>query len=279
MMIKPLSIVGIVVIALSFILQSPTFAQIANQSEMEHIEYPAQKVISNSSSGLEGPNQMWFIGQFVAFSTWLINYLDSIGRYIGIVAGLITIAYIFPSAFRFIFAIYSMFRKGVIEGIWHSYHYTRKNGQLILRYEEWKIYRDLQNRICIKTNDPEDPLLKYKGYIYGVENHLLFTLKGIFHEEEVHMRFQKIIPTGQDMSIGIAMGVDFHGRPQCLLRIMSRRRLSDDEARKILDHKTMMKNGILSIREDDIDTSNLDWNQGIACRKPRSEDDPNYQVS
>ena|SRR5271157_3953698 len=262
-MIRPLSIVGIVVIAvLSLILQSIVLAQTASQSGITYVGPPVSWV-PDLLSGSDGSMLVRFLELSTALAPpWLLEDIRAIyyalanweleGRCIEIIAGLITIAYVFPSAFGFFkFIVSFLFRKGILEGTWHAYHYTRKNGDLILRYEEWKIKRNWQNRLSIKTSDPKDPQLKYKGFISKEQNHLLIALSAVgTHEEEVQMRFPNIIPTGRDISIGLAMGVDFQHKPQCLLRIMSREKLSDDEARRILDTKTMMKDGILSICED-----------------------------
>ena len=79
-------------------------------------------------------------------------------------------------------------------------------------------------------------------------NYLLILLKGVRHKEEVQMRFFDIIPTGQDIAFGLSMGVDFDNKPQCIVRIMSRKKLTDEEARAILLSKTMIKEpGILCI--------------------------------
>lgn len=64
------------------------------------------------------------------------------------------------------------------------------------------------------------------------------------HEEQVQMRFFDIIPTGQDIAFGLVMGVDFDNEPQSLVRIMSRREFSDEEAEKLLLSKTIVKAGV-----------------------------------
>ena len=66
-------------------------------------------------------------------------------------------------------------------------------------------------------------------------------------DETVPMQFPNLIPTDNDLIIGLAMGLDFDKNQQCLLRIMSRKKLSFEDAEKILQSRTVSKDGILSI--------------------------------
>lgn len=64
------------------------------------------------------------------------------------------------------------------------------------------------------------------------------------------MRFFNIIPTGQDIAYGLAMGVDFDNKPQCLVRIISRKELTEEEAKEVLLSKTIIREpGIIGISE------------------------------
>ncbi|KCZ71289.1 hypothetical protein ANME2D_02491 [Candidatus Methanoperedens nitroreducens] len=147
--------------------------------------------------------------------------------------------------------IYRLLRKkGRYEGIWHAYHFTSMHGKTLLRHEVWVIKRNIVNKLIITTKDPKNPDLEYKGVISKERNYLLILLKG-GHDEEVQMRFFDIIPTGQDIAFGLAMGVDFDNKPQCLIRIMSRKEFTDEEARDLLLSKTKIKNppGIISIND------------------------------
>jgi uncharacterized membrane protein (Fun14 family) len=172
-------------------------------------------------------------------------------RWFAIIASAIIIGYALPYITKFVqFIVGFPFRKESLEGTWHAYHFTRMHNETFLRYEKWTIKRNLLNRLIIETEDPKNPDLKYKGVISAERNYLLILLKGVKHKEEVQMRFFDIIPTGQDIAFGLAMGVDFANKPQCLIRIMSRKKLIDEEAREILQSKTMIKEpGIISISE------------------------------
>lgn len=148
----------------------------------------------------------------------------------------------------FQFLIGLLVRKEILAGTWHAYHFTRMHGgKSFLRYESWRIRRNLQNQLVIKTDDPTNPDLKYKGTISVERNYLLILLKGVKHKEEVQMRFFDVIPTGQDIAFGLAMGVDFDNEPICVVRIMSRKKLSDEEATRILTSKTKMIENIFTI--------------------------------
>ncbi len=172
-------------------------------------------------------------------------------RWIAIIAGVITIGYALPYIAKFVqFIVGLPFRKEILTGIWHAYHFTRMRNNTFLRYEKWVIKRDLLNRLVIETEDPKNPDLKYKGVISTERNYLLILLKGVRHKEEVQMRFFDIIPTGQDIAFGLVMGVDFDNKPQCLVRIMSRKKLTDEEAREIILSKTVVREpGIIGISE------------------------------
>jgi hypothetical protein len=170
-------------------------------------------------------------------------------KWIAIITSAISIGYALPYITKFVqFAAGFLFRKELLEGTWHAYHFTRMRDEIILRHEKWTIKRDPLNRLIIETQDPKNPDLKYKGFISTERNYLLILLKGVRHKEEVQMRFFDIIPTGQDMVFGLLMGVDFDNRPECLVRIMGRKELTDEEAKELLRHKTIVREpGILSI--------------------------------
>lgn len=129
-------------------------------------------------------------------------------------------------------------KKGMaMEGVWHAYHFTRKGDKMILKNEQWKIEKNWRNRLIIETSDPENSLLKYKGYISRSQNNLFISLKGVLHEDEVQMRFPNITAC-QDISLGITMGVDFNGNPQSVVEIISRKELEREEVEKILRSRT-----------------------------------------
>lgn len=170
-------------------------------------------------------------------------------RWIAIIASAISIGYALPYITKFVqFIVGFLFRKELLEGTWHAYHFTRMNDKAFLRYEKWTIKRNLLNRLIIETEDPKNPDLKYKGVISTERNYLLILVKGVRHKEEGQMRFFDIIPTGQDMVFGLLMGVDFDNKPQCLVRIISRKELTDEEAKEIIRRKTIVREpGILGI--------------------------------
>jgi hypothetical protein len=142
----------------------------------------------------------------------------------------------------------SVFQKSLLEGKWYAYHKTRMHGVLLIREEEWTINRNLQNELVIQTNDPKIPNLRYKGSVLEGKEHFTITLwSNKLFNEIVTMQFPNIIPTDNDMVTGLAMGLDFESNQQCLLRIMSRKRLSFEQAEKILQSETVTKDGILSI--------------------------------
>jgi len=161
------------------------------------------------------------------------------------------IGYVLPYILKFIRYILNLpFRKELLEGTWHAYHFTRMQSKTLCRYEKWRIKRDILNRLIITTEDPQNPDLIYKGIISVERNYLLILLRGCKHKEELQMRFFDIIPTGQDIAYGLAMGVDFNNKPQCLVRIMSRKELTEEEAKEILLAKTtIIEPGIIGISE------------------------------
>lgn len=171
--------------------------------------------------------------------------------FVGVGLGLvgIVIGLAIPYLVGFInFAVRSPFRRDLLLGTWHAYHFTLIRGESILRYEHWTINRNLLNRLVITTDDPERPNLKYKGTISVERNYLLVQLRGAIYPEEVQMRFFDIIPTGQDIAFGLAMGIDFDHRPQCVVRMMSRKELTEEDARGMLLSKTTIgEQGTLGI--------------------------------
>lgn len=178
-----------------------------------------------------------------------------LNTWIPLAASYITIGLALPYVFRFFtFIIYSRFRKGVLEGIWHSYNFSTQDDKIIFRHEQWKIKRDWQNRLTIKTRDPNNSMLEYKGTISEERDgdYLLFLLRGIRVKRVVQMRFYGIVPSGQDMAFGLAMGVNFDHdhKPHCVVRIMSRKELTSEEATKLIQSKTFTSEyGILGIKE------------------------------
>ena len=168
----------------------------------------------------------------------------------GMVGGAI-IGYTLPYLIKLICYIVSLlFGKELLGGTWHVYHFTRMRGTTYLRYEKWRVKRNILNKLIITTEDSKNPDLKYKGVISVERNYLLILLKGIKHKEEVQMRFFDTIPTGQDIAYGLAMGVDFENKPQCLVRIMSRKELTEEEAKEFLLSRTKIREpGIIGISE------------------------------
>lgn len=166
-----------------------------------------------------------------------------------VIAGAI-LGYALPYIIKFIQFIWSFVsRKELLEGDWHVYHFTREQGKTFTRYEKWMIKRNFLNQLIVTTEDPRRPDLKYKGDISVEKNYLLIRLNGVMHPEKVQMRFFDIIPTEQDIAYGLAMGVDFDNKPQCLVRIMSREELSEEKAREILSSKTKYtRPGIIGIK-------------------------------
>ncbi|MEW6096148.1 MAG: hypothetical protein AB1567_06445 [bacterium] len=145
------------------------------------------------------------------------------------------IGYILPYLIRFVtFVVTFPFRKKLLEGMWHTYHFTRMHGETILRYEQWIIKRNLMNKLELTTYDPNNPNLKYKGTIEVEKNYLIITLRGIKHKERTHLRLFDIIPTGQDRIIGLFMGVDFNNYPLSAMCLVSRNELTNEEASNIL---------------------------------------------
>ena len=156
------------------------------------------------------------------------------------------LGYILPYVIKFVKSIVNLiFRKELLKGTWYAYHFTLSDNKVFIRYEKWTIKRDWLNRLIIKTEDPKNHDLKYEGVILVDKNYLLILLKGVKHEEEIQMRFFNIIPTGQDMTLGLAMGIDFNGKPQCLVRIMSRKKLTNKKASEILRSKTIINDQVI----------------------------------
>lgn len=158
------------------------------------------------------------------------------------------VGYVIPYTilfFQFVVNRFIFRKKELLEGTWHVYHFTRMRMETVLRHEKWVIKRNLLNKLIVKTEDPKNPDLKYEGIISTERNYLLILLKGVRHKEEGQMRFFDIIPTGQDMAFGLTMGVDFDNEPQCIVRVMSRKELDEEEARKILRTKTIMKDNVI----------------------------------
>lgn len=166
-------------------------------------------------------------------------------NWIPTIAGAV-LGYALPYTAKFIqFIVGLPFRKELLEGTWHAYHFTRMHGVTIVRYEKWEIRRNLLNKLIIRAEDPKISDLKYRGFISVERNYLLVSLKGVKHKEEVQMRFFDTIPTGQDIAFGLAMGVDFDNKPKAHIQIMSRRQLSNKEAREILQSKTILKDNVI----------------------------------
>lgn len=133
----------------------------------------------------------------------------------------------------------SIVKNGAFEGIWHEYNYSTMNGVAIFRHELWKIDINSQNqrRITTKTVSPMISDLKYEGFIEDKGNCLLSTLKGVSHEEYYQVRFPKIIPTGNDVIFVPAIGENFDHNVRFYVLLLSRKELTDEEAREMLRSK------------------------------------------
>ena len=157
------------------------------------------------------------------------------------------------SSLRFVVADLILRRaRDVLEGPWHAYHFTRRDGSIRLRHEIWFIRRNWRSRMVVSTEDPESPNLKYTGLVVRENDEIFVTLSGVAHKERDLYRFHKWIPDA-DVLYALNLGVDLNNRPMCVLYLLTREPLTDSRAREALRKKTHIKDHVvLGISEENV---------------------------
>lgn len=118
-------------------------------------------------------------------------------------------------------------------GEWHTYHWSRINGEPVFRHEKWWVRRSISG-IGIETDDEHREHLHYRGKVSFASSHVVLTFAGKGHEELLHVRFNAPIPNEDTIMVGIYSAEDFDHELYAGITIACRRQRSDDDAKALL---------------------------------------------
>ncbi|GIH26640.1 hypothetical protein Aph01nite_49500 [Acrocarpospora phusangensis] len=126
-----------------------------------------------------------------------------------------------------------------LEGEWHECHYTIRKGQEQLMRGMVIIKRGLKHNLVVRvhdesriTNGPRHGL-EYRGHA-AIERGLVLHAKCESHPHSLTMRFMEYLPLNPDPLVGLWFSVDFDYAPASGPTVLTRRRLSDEEAKALL---------------------------------------------
>jgi hypothetical protein len=122
-------------------------------------------------------------------------------------------------------------------GNWSVYHYSIRNGEVILRTEQWTIKKKrLRKGPWILTSDPVMKDLIYKGELTGISgSDVTCMMQGVRHTEEFYVRILYPIPSDQTLTYGLKVGVNFDREVFSTIYLFSRNELSETNVKNRLD--------------------------------------------
>ncbi|GID95328.1 hypothetical protein ACFQFC_33215 [Amorphoplanes digitatis] len=124
-------------------------------------------------------------------------------------------------------------------GTWYEYHYTFRHGQVILGRAAVTIRPGFKNALMAvvvqhETHpDGEVTDLSYAGRV-SYEGHLVLSLSGSPHDHTVVMRYLERLPSNTAPMLGMWMSQDHDCLPAAGVSALSRRELTDEQAREVL---------------------------------------------
>lgn len=152
---------------------------------------------------------------------------------------------LFPLIMSFLkFVFFEFWRKDLIQGNWHAYHYSMMGSSLSLRAEVWTVEKNWRGQLLVHTTDQTADNLSYLGIFDRDNDELFLTMRGVNHKETDLFRFYKKFPT-DGILIGLNLGVDFNHDPMCVAYALSREEFTNDQAEQIIRDKTLIKHDVM----------------------------------
>jgi len=121
-------------------------------------------------------------------------------------------------------------------GNWWVCHYSIRNGEEILRTEQWTVKKRLSKGPSIVTSDPAMKDLIYKGELMSISgSDVTCTMHGDRHTEEFYVRILYPIPSDQTITYGLKVGVNFDRQVFSTIYLFSRKKLLETDVKRRLD--------------------------------------------
>lgn len=106
--------------------------------------------------------------------------------------------------------------KRAAEGIWYSYHFTRKNQQVRTVSTKWKVERNYRGRLVVtgRRNGglaAGEGVLQCKGSAFTEEGFLVILVQATGYDAHWSIRVNNPIPTNEQSVCGLWLSYDFDG--------------------------------------------------------------------
>jgi hypothetical protein len=133
--------------------------------------------------------------------------------------------------------------KRAAEGIWYSYHFTRKNHQVQTVSTRWRIRRNYRGKLSVKgwrsgTFAMGSGSIQCKGSAFTEEGFLVISVQATRYEAHWSIRVNNPIPTDEHFVSGLWLSYDFDGDLTAGPIIFSRETMDFREAELLLKEGT-----------------------------------------
>ena len=137
-----------------------------------------------------------------------------------------------PMAYRYVF---SNIHIDPMIGTWHSIHVSKgaKNDTKLMR-QIWEVQPNrFLGKLNIDMSHEDDGTVLHQGRSTSGEGPFCFESKSSYGELQFH-RIKKVFAK-QELTFGIWLGVNFRGAIMASPRVLTRDKLTDDEAKELFD--------------------------------------------
>ncbi len=139
-------------------------------------------------------------------------------------------------------ALASVFTKPPLVGVWEECHWSFVNGEAQLRRETWTFRRGIFSDFVVSTTSPLGPHYQFKGKVIREQGHWLIEFRGTNHVERVFCRLGNPLPTNTaPILFGLQSMLDFNDRPATGPLVLSREKLTDNDAGELMRGATVIK--------------------------------------
>lgn len=124
-------------------------------------------------------------------------------------------------------------RRDALEGTWHQFNYTQRNGRPFLNKATLEIDKSLLGGLKGTMTDQSGELL-YTGRVRREAGHVVAELKAASHEETLTLRFIGTIVTKDAFMPGVWMAYDRDSYPAAGAALLSRNDADLEKARQVI---------------------------------------------
>lgn len=132
-------------------------------------------------------------------------------------------------------------------GIWHTYHWTRADGEKCFVYSIYKISRRIFG-LRIDISYPDKSSFPYKGTIRFDGNDILLYCEAKKHKELWTLRLNEPISYKDTKMIGLLTAIDYDRNKYCTIKLCARLEKDLDEAKRIIDDSHLLVDSEAALR-------------------------------